>query len=204
MPKSKPTPEGWPSDELLLAAIDRAEHHRRLQDEPAVALGPIKQHLGIAHNGWTTRQLRPGLARLQALGLIEQVRRHSRDLWQPTPKGKRRLTALRRAGELPELPESPQHQRWQEARAAASQQIEGFRGDARGALSEATALLEADEAVASDTWFAMSHRLQYTYWRLGSATYCLSEWAEPDDAEADIDPPTHQRGNRRSIWQWSR
>ncbi len=203
MPEIDRISDEFPSDQVLLAAIERAERHRFIENDPGQTLERIKRHLGLPHNGWTTRQLRPQLARLQALGLVEAFRRHSRDLWQLTPKGKRRLAALRRTGDLPVLPESPQHQLWREARTAASERIAGFREDVRGALAEAMALLGAADA-PSDAWFEMSHSLQRICWRLGSATYCLSEWAEPDDAEADIDPPTHKRGNRRNIGQWER
>ncbi len=202
MPKSKPIPAGPPSDELVLAAIERAEHHHPLKDEPGVALSAIKEHLGMPHNGWTTRQLRPRLTQLETIGLVDTRRRHGRDLWHLTGKGKRLVAALRAAGALPALPESPQHQRWQKARTAASERIDGFREDARAALAEAIALLEAEEPPPSDAWFAMSHHLRHTCWRLGSATYCLTEWAEPDDAQLDIDPPTHGGGSRRNIWGW--
>jgi hypothetical protein len=75
MPKTKPTPE-LPSNDLILAAIERAVCHRG-RDEPE-SLSDIKEHLGLPHNGWTTQQLRPKLEELEAAGLIEQSRIRSR------------------------------------------------------------------------------------------------------------------------------
>jgi hypothetical protein len=56
MPKPKRTAAELPSPELVLAAIERAQLHH---DRPSVPVGSIKAHLGLPHNGWTTRQLRP-------------------------------------------------------------------------------------------------------------------------------------------------
>lgn len=97
-------------------------------------------------------------------------------------------------------PPSPQHQTWREACSAAAARIEEFREDLRHALDEATGLLNADPQTPSDMWFEVSKRLKHACWRLGSATYCLGEWAEPDDARADID--THQERGRRNTRQW--
>jgi hypothetical protein len=52
-------------------------------------------------------------------------------------------------------------------------------------LDEATALL--NESGTSDLWFDLAERLRLSARRLGSATYCLREWAEPDDGVADLD-----------------
>jgi hypothetical protein len=52
---------------------------------------------------------------------------------------------------------------------------------------EALALLDSRCRVRSDRWFELARRLRGACWSLGSATYCLYEWAEPDDARADID-----------------
>jgi hypothetical protein len=58
---------------------------------------------------------------------------------------------------------------------------------ARGSVAEALALLDSRSRVRSDRWFELARRLRGACWSLGSATYCLYEWAEPDDARADID-----------------
>ena len=112
MPKTKPTRPELPSNDLILAAIERAICHQG-HDRPGESLSSIKQHLGLPHNGWTTLKLRPKLEELEAAGLIGKSRRHSVDVWGLTAKGRKRLTAV--GGRLT-LPESPQHRRWREAR----------------------------------------------------------------------------------------
>ncbi len=196
MPAEKPTPAELPSNDLILAAIERAVCHRG-REEPDVALRIIKQHLGVEHNGWTTQQLRPKLEAHEAAELIEQSRRRSNAVWGLTDRGSRRLDAIR--GGLT-LPEAPQHRYWREARAAAGERIGGFRENLRGELDEAMSLLDADDPIPSATWFELSKRLQRATWLLASATYCLHEWTEPDDATADTadtdEPPYGQNGRR--------
>jgi hypothetical protein len=93
---------------------------------------------------------------------------------------------MRRAGEVEELPEAPQHRAWRHARLMAGERIDGFRTEAREALDEAAMLLDAEDA-HSDAWFGVAGRLRAACWRVGSATYCLREWREPDDARPDVD-----------------
>ena len=200
MPKTKPTPAELPSNDLILAAIERAICHRG-RDEPDVALSLIKQHLGLPHNGWTTQQLRPKLEELEVVELIEQSRRRSHAVWGLTDMGSRRLDAVR--SELT-LPEAAQHQRWREAQIEASDRITGFRGDLRGALDEAIALLEADHEADSGVWFDLSERLQRASWRLGSAIYCLREWQEPDDSAPDEDDAPYSQKGRRYTRGWDK
>ena len=59
---------------------------------------------------------------------------------------------------------------------------------------------DASHTPISDERFALSDRLPETSWRVGSATYCLSEWAEPSDDTADHEPPDGH--NRRDIYRW--
>lgn len=200
MPKTKPTPAELPSNDLILAAIERAICHHG-HDWSAESLSSIKQHLGLPHNGWTTLKLRPKLEALEAAGLIEKSHRHSVDLWGLTAKGRRRLNAV--GGDLT-LPESPQHQRWREARAAARQRIAGFRSEVRGMLDEAVDLLESDPDASSATWFKLADRLHDICWRLASAIYCLREWNEPDDSVADIDDAPYRQIGRRHTRGWDR
>jgi hypothetical protein len=84
-----------------------------------------------------------------------------------------------------DLPESPQHRQWRNARTLAAQEIERFRATMRDAVTEAGALLGSTPG--SDAWFELAERLHRAARRLGSATYCLHEWMEPDDDRADID-----------------
>jgi hypothetical protein len=203
MPKRKRIPDAPISDELLLAAIERAECHRGASpDEPGEMLAQIKQHLGIPHHGGTTLMLRPKMQALQTAGLIDTFRRRDQEYWGPTDRGRQRLEALRRDDELGELPESPQHQYWREAQLAASQRIPGFRGDLRGTLDEAIRLLEADHETDSTTWYALSERLHQACRKLASATHCLREWPEPDDSHADKDDPPYRQRGRRHVHGW--
>jgi DNA-binding PadR family transcriptional regulator len=197
MPKKERTPDA--ADDLMLAAIERAECHRGPERNPGIGLSTVKRHLGLPHHGGTTRRLRPQLRALENAKLLTQFRRKSSDLITLTDEGRRRLNAAR--GEIT-LPEAPQHQVWREAQLAASERIAGFRGDLRGVLDEATALLEADHEADSNTWFQLSERLHHTGRLFASAIHCLREWPEPDDAQADKDDPPYNQRGRRTIRAW--
>ena len=114
---------------------------------------------------------------MEAAGLLEGFKRNGGVVWTLTPKGRKRLASVAPVS----LPESPQHCAWREARAATGERIGDFREELRAALDEATFLL-SDEEAASEPWFVLGERLQRACLRLGSATHCLYEWAEPDDA----------------------
>jgi hypothetical protein len=72
------------SDVQILAAIRRAEVHRR---HDHASRSDIAGHLGFAHNSWTTWRLRPQLDALRSAGLVCDVRRHGRDLFALTADG---------------------------------------------------------------------------------------------------------------------
>jgi hypothetical protein len=129
----------------------------------------------------------PQLAALAADGLLASYRRRSRDVWELTAKGRKRLEAWSRSDDSTELPESPQHRVWRDAHTDAAEHIEEIRGRARVSVVEALALLDSHCRVRSDRWFELARRLREACWSLGSATYCLYEWAEPDDSAADVD-----------------
>jgi hypothetical protein len=95
------------------------------------------------------------------------------------------------------LPESPQHRKWRHSRTMAGDRTDGFREALRASMAEVGALLEAEQA-PSDAWFEFGKRLGAECKRLGSATHCLYEWAEPDDARADVDKVL----GRRSVVSW--
>jgi hypothetical protein len=173
------------SDELILAALERAQRHRERERE-GVGWPDVVAHLGFVHGSWTTRRLRPQLDALLSDGALSCSRRHGFVVWAVTGAGHQRLARARRAGKVGELPESPQHRQWREARVAAAERINGFRDELRAVLTEASTLLE-DEVTPSDPWFELGKRLARVSWRLGSAVYCLREWPEPDDAKADVD-----------------
>ncbi len=183
------------SDAQILAAIDRAEAHDRNQI-PDAARWDIAEHLGFVHNSWTTRRLRPQIDALRSAGRIRDVRRCGLDLVALTAAGHRALGKARSGGEAI-LPESPQHRSWRHSRTMAGDRIDGFREALRASMAELGALLDAGQA-PSDAWFEFGKRLSAECRRLGSATYCLLEWAEPDDARADVDEVL----GRRSVWVW--
>jgi hypothetical protein len=197
MPTEKPTRPALPSNDLILAAIERAICHRG-RNEPE-SLGEIKAHLALPHNGWTTLQLRPKLAELEAAGLIEQSKCGRTKIWGLTALGCNRLDAVR--DEIT-LPEAPQHERWREARRAASERIAGFRGELRGALDEAISLLEAHREADSATWYELSDRLHQAGRLFASAIHCLREWPEPNDSQPDTDDPPYKQQGRRQTRGW--
>jgi DNA-binding PadR family transcriptional regulator len=199
MPTMKPTPEEPPSEELLLAAIDRAYRHRRRRENPGVRLASVKDHLGLSTGSLSTRRLRPVWNALHAGGLIERSEPRGQPLWRLTSAGVERLQTVRQGEEL-KLPESPQHRDWREARTAASEQIADYRDELRTALADTADLLVIESPADADSWREAGERLQTACSRVSWAVYCLSEWAEPDDSEADIAPDPYR--GRRSHRRW--
>jgi hypothetical protein len=202
------------SDDLVLAAVERAERHREREGE-GVMMSDIAEHLGFVHGSWTTRRLRPEIEAFIATGLLVRSRRHGVVVWGLTSSGRRRVEQTSGAVGLPE---SPQHRVWRHARALAAERIDAVSEQASGVLAEAMDALDSD-GVRSDAWFALAERLQSACWQLGSVTYCLSEWPEPDDATPDVDDHTepddeqinpdelggvrYRRGGRRNVWKWA-
>ncbi|MGP0103380.1 MAG: hypothetical protein ACLPUT_17380 [Solirubrobacteraceae bacterium] len=204
-------------DDLILAAIDRAERHRTRKGVPDWS---ILDHLGISRRSGKARQVRGRLAALTESGHIERSRAHGVVIWTMTPKGR-----LRRAGEIADqLPESPQHQLWRNARTVAEHEIERFQADLHDALEQATDMLDdmtvpISPGAVSDAWFELGERLRSTCRRLGAARHCLYEWEEPDDERPDADDRTDpsdaafgeqernrrqaRRAGRRNILLWS-
>jgi ribosome-binding protein aMBF1 (putative translation factor) len=186
---------------LVLAAVDRAERHRGSEvDPPGVPVWSVLEHLGTPRRSRRARQVRGRLDELVAAGSLECSRRHSVTVWSVTRAGRRRLARARRAGRLPVLPKSPQHRAWRDAQQLAAERVEGFRLDVLEELEHAGELLDAEMAVAagrvapevlggslSDAWLEMAERLQRVCRRLGSASYCLWDWREPEDTRADVD-----------------
>ncbi|MCW3020019.1 MAG: hypothetical protein JWN10_2327 [Solirubrobacterales bacterium] len=180
------------TDVLVLAAVDRAVRHERTGTPRAAPPWAVFEHLGVSSRSRAGRSVRAQLTALDGPGLT-RGKRHGVETWELTRAGKRRLSRLRAKGELPELPESPQHRAWRQARALAQQRIEGFWSVLLDDVQRAHDLL-ARPAVPgrseSDVWFELGERLAQECRRLASATYCLSEWREPDDARADLDRHT--------------
>jgi hypothetical protein len=181
------------SNAQILAAIHRAEVHDKQDD---ASRSDIAAHLGFAHNSWTTKRLRPQLDALRAAGQIRDVRRNGLDLLALTAAGRWALEKAQSAGAVI-LPESPQHRKWRHSSTMAGDRIDGFREALRASMAEVGALLDAEQT-PSDAWFEFGKRLGAECKRLGSATHCLFEWSEPDDARADVDEVL----GRRSVVSW--
>jgi DNA-binding XRE family transcriptional regulator len=189
------------SDVLVLAAIDRAERHSgRGRDTQAVPVWSVLKHLDVASRTKRAREVRVRLDGLVVAGSLECGRRHGVPVWALTSRGRRRLSRARRAGRVPVLPESPQHRAWREARGLAGQRIGEFRLGVMEAVEHAQELLDVPTPGApvlegpdvargpgSDEWFELGEELRRACRRLGSASYCLWEWREPEDARADVD-----------------
>jgi hypothetical protein len=190
--------ERVPSDELpdglILAAMARAQRHDARQ-RSAVSYPALVRHLGLPMASATGRRLRPRIRELEASGIVTAGKRHGVVVYELTRRGRRRLGA---AGVVV-LPESPQHRAWRMAQDAAEGGIGGFREDVRGHLRDGEALL-ANEATASENWFVLGERLSRACSRVGSATHCRHEWAEPSDDSADVDDGP--RRGRRNIRLW--
>lgn len=177
---------------LVLAAVDRAVHHQQTGTAGAAPVWAVYEHAGVSQRSGAGRRLRGQLAVLDGSWLARGKHR-SVETWALTPAGKRRLSRLRRNDELPGLPESPQHRAWREAHALAGQRIEGFRVALLEEMERAQGLLGDPSAAggpSSDVVFELGERLHRACRRLGSATHCLYEWGEPDDAHADVDDRT--------------
>lgn len=200
--RSRATPPEPPRDEPVLAAIERAGRHRA-KDTPAVPVWAILEHLDIARRAIAARHVASRLDVLEAAGSLARTRRHGVSMWELTDDGCLRLRQAQTEGWLPALPESPQHRTWRNARTTAAQEIERFRAGLRAQLHEAALLLDADPPPPSDAWLELAETLRQSCRRVGSASHCLHEWAEPDDARADIDeghdPADAQLGNDERI-----
>jgi hypothetical protein len=221
MPHHDPRTHGarfaTPTDELILAAIGRAERHQADRRSAAPAWA-IFEHLALPPRSAPARHVRARLDALRAAGMLDCARRHGVTTWALTSAGRRRVRRAD-AGELSALPESPQRRAWRNARTAAAQELERFQRQLRQRLERAAALLDADPAPHSDAWLELAEELQRACRRLASASHCLYEWAEPDDTRADID--THvepadrrltpaqrrltraRRAGRRNILLWA-
>jgi hypothetical protein len=181
------------SDAQILAAIHRAEVHDEQED---ASRADIAAHLGFVHNSGTTKRLRPQLDVLRAAAQVRDVRRNGLDLLALTAAGRHALEEAQNAGAVA-LPESPQHRKWRHSRAMAGDRIDGFREALRASMAEVGVLLDSPQT-PSEAWFEFGQRLSAECKRLGSATYCLFEWADPDDARPDVDEIL----GRRNVWGW--
>lgn len=179
------TERGW-SDELILAAVDRAHRHGS-PDSLGVIRRTIADHLGLADKRSTPRVVIAALDRMVEEGLLERCRQHGVQLLALTSTARERLREPAGLAAASALPESPQHRRWRQARRVAREELGGVCEELRASLKETEALLDAVETSGSDAWFALAVRLGNRSRWLGSAVHCLHEWPEPGDEHADFD-----------------
>jgi hypothetical protein len=174
-------PEAFPLA-LVLAAMWRAQAHG---GEGRFLKREVIEHLGLRRTATAKRRLRPAFETSREEGLIAQVSAHGAACWRLTEAGERRLAAMRRSGQVGELPDSPQRRRWRSAQRLAGERIEEIREDAIETLEEAERLLASAPGPGSVVIAELRGRLWWRLERLAVATYCLSEWAEPDDTRRD-------------------
>ncbi len=196
------------TEELVLAAMDRAARHRA-RDTNEIPVWALYAHLAIPRRSGPARRVRARLDAMEVAGLVERSRRHGIETWMLTRPARRLLRQLLQECAVPVLPESPQHREWRNARTLAGQEIERFRQRVTERLKQAVELLDAAPLADSDEWFEIAEELRLDCWRLGSATYCLHEWQEPDDSQPDLEdhtgisPATRGRRNgRRNTRLW--
>lgn len=179
------------TDDLILAAINRAECHHGYQGAPD---WEVLEHLALPSRSKKARQVKARLPELLEAGFLRQYRQSGVGLWATTGQTRKRLA------EVPEvmlaLPESPQHRKWRDAHDAAEYEIEGFYLALRDGVDAAADLLSAPvpPGPPSDAWFEIGERLRRACRRLGSAAHILYEWVEPSDDEADRDERSEPSG----------
>jgi hypothetical protein len=186
-----------PSDELVLAAVDRAQRHRATPDSGDPTLSDIAEHLGMTWGPVASRRLRPIIDRLtRERGWLQRSRRRGQDRWALSDTGSQRLARAGAEGIFEQLPESQQHREWRAARAHAAARIEPLRGELRDVLANVNRLLDASEPVASADWLACVEPLRDFIEAVAMASFCLYELAEPDDAAAVHAEGVVPRGSR--------
>ena len=183
-------------DDLLLAAVERAERHSERRGAPMFL---IKEHLAAPKRSGRARRVNALVLTLAETGLLEHFREHCMDFWTLTDSARRRLRRAKGVAEA--LPESPQHEHWRRAHTLAERELDDYCERLRCVLAETTALLDAaSEGAASEEWFKLGRRLDRHMRRVASAIHCLHEWAEPSDDVADMEG-RRERG-RRSYRAW--
>jgi len=188
-------------DMLILAAVQRAERHG---PKPPLPHRIVGAHLGFKNTAPNSRLLLPRLKALRDAGSLASSRKFGKDRWTLSRSGRSRLAAARRKGEVGELPESPQHREWRHAREEAAKRIVGFKEHTRDLVEEADRKLVDAKHPTADELLSLSRRFEWAFWLLGSATYCLHEWPEPDDAKMDSGEHRDRPFSRRSVVFWDK
>jgi hypothetical protein len=186
------------SDGFILAAAERAECHEQAEE---VWVNVLIEHLGFRPEPATNASLFPQLESLRRTGLLTSIEKRGEPFWGLTDTGRGMLADFSGAGEVGDLPESPQHRAWRQARVKAAIQIDGLREE----LDQAVAAIDRIHflpPLRAKELFALSERLRWALWRFASATYCLTEWAEPHDDYPDEDENPGPHPGRRTTSAW--
>jgi hypothetical protein len=187
------------TDGFVLAAVERAELH---EQEGEVLTSVLMGHTGFEWAPPTNRLFFPRLDELRQAGLLTNTERRGEPFWSLTSVGREQLANEREAGEVGDLPESPQHRAWRHAREQAAVRIEEFKVELIEALEEGDRLINQYRPVMAKEFVALTERLRFASWRVASATYCSTEWPEPDDAFPDPDENPGPSPGRRTIAAW--
>jgi hypothetical protein len=151
----------------------------------------VERHLGYSKDVRVRRRLLTRLRDATEKGWLEASDVSKQTVWTLTANGRRALARRQGSEAIVALPESPQHQAWREAHQVAGVQIAELRARFRDAFDQRSAVADS-ESTQSAVWLRMADACS----RLGGATYCLFEWPEPDDAQADVAQRPDQRGLR--------
>ena len=182
----------------VLAALSRAQLHRGAAADAAVPVWAMLAQLDLPRRSRGARDAVKVMVQLRAAGAVEVGRRHGVEVWSITPAGRALLENASSRAAL--LPESPQHRAWRDARTLAREEIGRVRAALRESLRDAEEMLRGGRPNRSEDWFELAERLQRRAWTVGSATYCLHEWEEPDDREADLDRAGGRGRRNTALW----
>jgi hypothetical protein len=185
------------SDDVVLAALDRAARHSNADREIAGS-GTITLHLAISTRSGAWRLVRRQLDALVSAGLVEYARYAGMPAWGLTQAGRVRLRTIDVV-----LPESPQHQQWRQSREIAEQEMGRFRAGLADALRDGLASVESGAPARSDVWIGLRKRVGREAERVAGAAHCLGEWPEPDDATAEA-ATTDEMLLRRVVLEYAR
>lgn len=187
------------TDGFILAAVERAELH---EQEGEVLTSVLMAHIGFEWAPPTNRLFFPRLDELRQAGLLTSTERRGEPFWSLTSVGRERLDKEREAGEVGDLPESPQHRAWRHARVEAALRIEQFKHSVGKAWEATNEHLSRYHPPKSSEWFELSEHLRFVTWRVGSATHCLEDWMEPEDAFPSEDEDPGPSPGRRTTSAW--
>ena len=196
-----PPAAGAPSDELVLAAVERARTPPRRRARPRSPIWTILEHLDVARRSAAARHVRARLAALRR-GRMRSSARGDAGCRRGSSRapGAPRLRRARRAGRDPRrCPSRPSIAPGATPARAAAQEIERFRARPARALERAARLLDAEPPAPLGCVACARRGAAARLPARGLGGHCLHEWAEPrrrsrgpdersDPADAQLDP----------------